>query len=62
MERSALGRLRVDAWATLSGPVRMQGAVTCNLLQLVAATDPTHYYYPGQYLESSRAFGVKSIT
>jgi hypothetical protein len=54
-----------DALATSSGQCipryLRNGAITCNHLQITAATDPTPSCYPGETLESYKAFGVNSI-
>ncbi len=41
--------------------LRTQGPVTCSNMQITAATDLTHYYYLGQYLNSSREFSAQFI-
>jgi hypothetical protein len=38
-----------------------KGAVTCNHLPIAAVTDTTSSYYLGKYLESYKAFSVKSV-
>jgi hypothetical protein len=43
-----------------SGQCAGRGAVTCNRLQIAAATDPTHSCRQSEYLGSYGAFTMKS--